>query len=107
MTDFYCDEVLTGHTPVELVAESERAMAFRHTRPAYPVHIVVIPRAHIPSLLELDDSTLVGEVIELVRRVAREVLKEQGSCRVVANLGSYQESEHLHLHVVSGERHAG
>jgi histidine triad (HIT) family protein len=43
--DFYCDEVLSGLTPVEKVAETESVLAFRHTRPYYPVHIVVIPKA--------------------------------------------------------------
>lgn len=103
MGDFYCEEVLSGRTPVDVVAESERALAFRHTRPAYPVHIVVIPRAHIPSLLELEDGTLTAELVAIVRRVAREVLQERGSCRIVANLGAYQESEHMHWHVLSGD----
>lgn len=104
MGDFYCDEVLSGRTAVDVVAESERAIAFRHTRPAYPVHIVVIPRAHVPSLLELEDTGLTAELVALVRRVAREVLRERGACRIVANLGEYQESDHMHWHVLSGDR---
>lgn len=107
MGDFYCEEVLSGRTPVDVVAESERAMAFRHTCPAYPVHIVVIPRAHVPSLLELEDTGLTAELVALVRRVAREVQRERGACRIVANLGVFQASDHLHWHVLSGDRLAG
>src|SRR5690606_22876291 len=52
MSDFYCDEVLSGKTPIQRQHETERVLAFHHTRPAYPVHIVVIPKLHIPSLVD-------------------------------------------------------
>lgn len=52
--DFYCDEVLSGHTNVSKVTETENVLAFHHTRPYYPVHIVVIPKHHISSLLSLE-----------------------------------------------------
>lgn len=42
--DFYCDEALSGRTPVEIVVETEDVLAFRHTRPFWPVHIVVVPK---------------------------------------------------------------
>ena len=104
MDDFYCDEVLSGKTPVERVQETERVLAFRHTRPYYPVHIVVIPKLHIPSLTDYapGDDGLMLELIGVVREVARTVLEEHGAARVITNLGEYQESKHLHWHVVSG-----
>ncbi len=102
--DFYCDEVLSGHTPVERVAETERVLAFRHTRPYWPVHVVVIPKRHIPSLLALtpDDDSLVLELLAVVRQVAAQVVAEYGECRVLTNLGRYQDSKHLHWHVSAG-----
>jgi histidine triad (HIT) family protein len=57
MSDFYCDEVLSGKTPVERVLETKRVLAFQHTRPAYAVHIVVIPKLHIPSLVDFAPGT--------------------------------------------------
>jgi histidine triad (HIT) family protein len=106
MSDFYCDEVLSGRTPVEVVRETDRVLAFRHTRPAYPVHVVVIPKRHIASLLDMmpDDDALLLELLTVIRAVAADVLAETGACRVVTNLGRYQESKHLHWHVISGER---
>lgn len=100
--DFYCDEVLSGRTPVEVVAETERVLAFMHTRPAYPVHIVVIPKQHIDSLLTLDDDSLWAELMAVVKHVAALVVQEEGAARVITNLGAYQESQHLHWHIVSG-----
>lgn len=104
--DFYCDEVLSGKTPVVRVAETATCLAFEHTRPAYPVHIVVIPKQHVPSLVDLGaaDDALLTDLLALVRAVASDVLAAHGACRVITNLGAYQESKHLHWHVVSGDR---
>ncbi len=102
--DFYCDEVLSGRTPVRKVVETENVLAFHHTRPFYPVHVVVIPKRHIGSLLMLgeDDDTLLLELIGVVRQAASQIVDEHGACRVITNLGEYQESKHLHWHVASG-----
>jgi histidine triad (HIT) family protein len=103
--DFYCDEALSGKTPIEKVHENADVLAFHHTRPFWPVHIVVIPKAHIPSLTQLDGHPieLVHKVLDVVRLVAAQVEQEHGSCRVLTNLGEYQDSKHLHFHVNSGE----
>jgi histidine triad (HIT) family protein len=102
--DFYCDEVLSGRTAVTVVAETENVLAYHHTRPLYPVHIVVIPKTHVDSLLTLDveNGSLLVELMALVQAVARDVVAAQGACRVVTNLGAYQESKHLHWHLISG-----
>jgi histidine triad (HIT) family protein len=103
--DFYCDEALSGRTPVDVVAETEDVLAFRHTRPFWPVHIVVIPKAHVPSFTDLGDygEDVLHRVLSVVRRVAADVEAEHGACRVLTNLGAYQDSKHLHFHVSSGE----
>ncbi|HZN00420.1 MAG TPA: HIT domain-containing protein [Pyrinomonadaceae bacterium] len=107
--DFYCDEVLSGRTPVQIVRETGNVLAYHHTRPFWPVHIVVIPKRHIPSLLALEESDdqLVLELLAVVREVAKEVLAEHGACRVLTNLGKYQDSKHLHWHVSAGEPQKG
>lgn len=104
--DFYCEQVLSGETPVEKILETETVLAFYHTRPAYPVHIVIIPKKHIESLVTLDanNPALLAEMIQVIQNVAATVLAEHGACRVVTNLGNYQESKHLHWHIVFGER---
>ena len=104
-SDFYCDEVLSGHTQVQVVAETDTVLAFHHTRPFWPIHIVVIPKRHIPSLTDLggaDEATL-HELLSVVRSVARDVEAQHGKARVLTNLGDYQDSKHLHFHVNSGD----
>lgn len=104
--DFYCEQVLSGKTPVEKILETENALAYHHTRPFYETHIVVIPKKHISSLLTLEraDNRLLLELFEVIKWVAAEVTEECGAARVLTNLGKYQESKHLHFHVISGER---
>jgi histidine triad (HIT) family protein len=103
MSDFYCDEALSGRTPIERVLETPQVLAFHHTRPAYETHIVVVPKQHIPSLLETGghDEVLL-ELLQVMRQVAAQVLERHGACRVVTNLGRYQDSKHLHWHVFGG-----
>lgn len=104
-SDFYCDEVLSGRTSVQVVAETHDVLAYHHTRPFWPVHIVVIPKRHVPSLTDLGDAgeAMLSELLRVVREVATTVEQEHGKARVLTNLGEYQDSKHLHFHVNSGE----
>jgi histidine triad (HIT) family protein len=106
MSDFYCDEVLSGHTSVQKIAENENVLAFYHTRPFYELHIVVIPKRHIPSLLSLgqEDDLLIVELFAIIKQVAAQVVADYGACRVLTNLGDYQDTKHLHWHIISGEQ---
>ena len=103
--DFYCDEAVSGRTAVSVVMETDEVLAFHHTRPFWPVHIVVVPKRHVPSLIDLGgaDEALLHAVVTVVRRVADQMTREHGACRVLTNLGRYQDSRHLHFHVSCGE----
>ncbi len=102
VSDFYCDEALSGRTPVKVVEDTDAVLAFEHTRPSYPVHIVVVPKRHIPSLVDLGDGTEddLTAVLRVVRKVAAKVREEYGAACVVTNEGAYQESKHMHWHVL-------
>ncbi|MBS4174708.1 HIT domain-containing protein [Bacillus sp. FJAT-49736] len=102
--DFYCEEVLSGKTTVKKVMETENVLAYYHTRPFYPVHIVAIPKMHIPSLITLqeEDNELLVELFCVIKKVAAMVTEENGACRVITNIGNYQDSKHLHWHIVYG-----
>ena len=109
MEDFYCEQVLSGKTLIEKVFETDNILAYYHTRPHWPVHIVVIPKKHISSLLTLTsvDNEIFLELFEVMKRVAKKITEEHGSCRVLTNLGKYQDSKHLHFHVSYGESKDG
>lgn len=101
--DFYCSEVFSGKTVVEKVLETDSVLAYHHTRPFWETHIVVVPKAHVDSLLTVDDDLLI-ELLDVAKKVAAEVLAEKGAACVLTNLGEYQDSKHLHFHVYTGEK---
>ncbi|MGH9840076.1 MAG: HIT domain-containing protein [Blastocatellia bacterium] len=103
--DFYCDEALSGRTPISKVLETDNVLAFHHTRPYWPVHVVVVPKRHISSLLALepDDNALLIELFDIIKQIAARVVEEHGGARVLTNLGRYQDSKHLHFHINFGD----
>ncbi len=103
-SDFYCDVAIPGTERLELVHDDELVLAYHHTRPFWQTHIVVVPRRHISSFTTItsSDERDVRALLEVVQRVAREVEIEHGAAAVLTNLGAYQDSKHLHVHVHSG-----
>ena len=104
--DFYCDEVLSGRVAVEKIAETDDALAFHHTQPYWPVHIVIIPKRHIASLAELDaaDLPVVHEMLDIAAGLCRQVTEEHGGCRLSTNCGDHQSTRHLHFYIHHGPR---
>jgi histidine triad (HIT) family protein len=102
--DFYCDVALKDTSLLKKEYENDNVLAYHHTHPYWPVHIVVIPKKHISSFTdrEKEDDALISEIFQVIETVARKIEKEQGAARILTNLGKYQDSKHLHFHVSSG-----
>ena len=84
--------------------ETENVLAYYHTKPFYPIHIVTIPKKHIASLITLEeaDNNFLLELFGVIKQVAATVTQEHGACRVITNIGEFQDSKHLHWHIVHG-----
>ncbi|MEB3308014.1 MAG: histidine triad nucleotide-binding protein [Cyanobacteriota bacterium] len=96
--------ILRGEIPCDQVYADESCIAFRDVSPQAPVHLLVIPREHLVSLAEAQDSqaSLLGHLLIVAARVARqEGLK---GFRTVINSGAEagQTVFHLHVHVLGG-----
>lgn len=104
--DFYCDVAIPHPDRLDVVHEDERVLAFRHTRPFWAVHIVVVPKRHISSLTTVTaaDEADIRALLATVQSVARDVESKHGAAAVLTNLGDYQDSQHLHVHIHSGNR---
>ncbi|MCW0220120.1 MAG: HIT domain-containing protein [Prosthecobacter sp.] len=104
--DFYCDQVLSGRIAIVRIAETEQVLAFHHTQPYWPVHIVIIPKRHIASLaaLEPGDLPVVQEMLVVAAELCRHITAEHGGCRLSANSGDYQSTKHLHFYIHHGSR---
>jgi histidine triad (HIT) family protein len=101
-------KMVAGEIQPDVVFETDRVLAFRDIRPQAPVHVLLIPKQHVPTLDDLpaDDPGLASELFQAVKRIAeQEGLAETGyrtviNCRADAG----QEVYHLHLHVLGGRR---
>lgn len=104
--DFYCDVAIPHSEALRVVHDDARVLAFQHTKPFWDVHVVVVPKRHIPSLTATTDADEADlrALFAAVRSVAGGVEAEHGAAAVLTNLGRYQDSKHLHVHVHSGSR---
>lgn len=96
--------IVAGEVPAEVVAETERTLAFRDIGPQAPTHVLVIPKEHHPDAGACADSdpALLGEVVVAAAAVARQ--EGLAAYRLVTNTGvdGGQSVFHLHVHVLGG-----
>lgn len=102
--DFYCDYVLNNKIPVIKVKETDRILAFHHTKPSYDYHVVIVPKTHIESLTDVDDMSLIQEVFEVAQHIIDQKGFNSKNFRIITNGGSFQDSKHLHFHLISGNK---
>ena len=101
--DWYCEDVLSGKLDVRRVYEDELVLAFHHPTPVAEIHVVVIPKRHVPSLL--DSTALDGELLSsMVRAIqataaAVNLLDGQGFY-VRVNAAAPGVTPHMHWHVL-------
>jgi histidine triad (HIT) family protein len=98
--------IVRREIPATLVAETEDCVAFRDINPQAPVHVLVIPRAHVPSLDETTDAQVVGRLATFAAEIARkEGIADSGYRTVInTNADAGQTVFHLHLHLLGGRR---
>jgi len=104
MSDCLFCKMATGAITPAVVYETDHILAFRDIHPRAPTHILIIPKRHIPTLDDLEDPALAGELLLAVREVARqEGIAEKGYRTVINCRGDGgQEVFHLHLHLLGG-----
>ncbi len=92
----------------ELVDERPRAVAFRDVSPQAPVHVLIVPREHIPTIAEMvaapDSCEILSDIFSLVKDIAVSEGISQRGYRLVANIGEEagQAVDHLHFHLLGG-----
>ncbi|MDR0561334.1 MAG: histidine triad nucleotide-binding protein [Spirochaetaceae bacterium] len=98
----FCD-IIRGKLPCKKVYEDEEAIAFYDITPQAPVHFLVIPKQHIPNIMEADQSIL-GSLLFKAQRLASELGCAEKGARFVINCKAHggQTVDHLHVHVLGG-----
>jgi histidine triad (HIT) family protein len=100
-------KIIAGDIPSTKVYEDDLVLAFRDIAPQAPTHILVIPKAHIPSVdaVTEENSAVVAHIFTVIPRIAAAEGLTQGY-RVVSNCGedAGQTVHHLHFHILGGKK---
>jgi histidine triad (HIT) family protein len=98
-------KIARGEVPAKKVYEDADILAFHDIQPVAPVHFMLIPKRHIPSLAEatMNDAEVLGKMMALCGRLAREQGSPDGF-RTIVNTGRIgrQDVKHIHIHVIGG-----
>jgi len=105
MTETIFSKIIAGTIPARIEYQDDRCMAFHDASPQAPVHLLLIPKRSIASLMEVSesDADLLGHMLVVATRLATQMGLETGY-RLVVNCGrdGGQSVDHLHIHLLGG-----
>lgn len=108
MEDCVFCKIIKGEIPSKKVYEDDKVLAFYDISPIAKVHVLVIPKIHIESLLELKEEhkDLLFHIFDKINEVAKIVGVDKTGFRVVSNVGEDggQAVKHLHFYILGGEK---
>jgi len=106
MADCLFCRIASGEIPSEIVFQDDLITVFKDINPAAPVHLLLIPNKHIPSIQEMEegDVELFGRFFLTAKQVARQVGIADSGYRLIVNNGpdAHQEVLHVHMHILGG-----
>lgn len=101
-------KIIRGEIPSKKIYEDEEVFAFYDIEPQAPVHFLVIPKRHIPSLMDMqvEDSKIMGTLLFRAQKIAKELGLEEAGARFIFNCkaDAGQTVFHVHLHVLGGKK---
>ena len=101
-------KMVRGEIKPDVVYEDDEILAFRDINPQGPVHILIIPKEHIPTLNDLEDRhvELMGKMFLTAKRIAQDENLASNGYRTVINCNRHggQEVYHIHLHLIGGRQ---
>ncbi len=110
MDCIFC-QIVAGKIPSDILYQDEEMIAFRDINAQSPVHLLIIPRNQIPSLVQVSDteSSLMGRMVIVANKLAKQEGVFESGYRLVVNCGKNggQLVPHLHMHILGGRRLSG
>lgn len=108
MDDCIFCKIIKREIPSSIVYEDNEIIAFRDVNPQAPIHILVIPKKHISSLVDLkeENEMVVGRIYTVINKIAEQEEIDKKGFRVIVNCGEDggQEVKHLHFHILGGKK---
>ena len=107
MNCLFC-KIANKEVPAEIVYEDEKVIVLKDIHPKAPLHLLIVPKKHIPSInhLELRDKELIGGLFLVAQKIARAEGVDKTGYRLIFNMGkdAGQTVDHLHLHLLGGKK---
>ena len=106
MRDCLFCKMARGEIKPDVVYEDDKVLAFKDINPKAPVHILVIPKVHVATLNDLDNTEIAGLLLTTVAKLAAQEGIAESGYRTIINCNSDggQEVYHLHLHLLGGKK---
>ena len=108
MEDCIFCKIIKKEIPSTIIYEDDKVIAFNDVNPAAQIHILVVPKKHIETLLDVSDqdNELISYVYQIINKIAKEKGFANNGFRVIVNCGkdSGQEVMHIHFHVLGGKK---
>jgi histidine triad (HIT) family protein len=108
MADCLFCRIVAGEIPARIVHQDDETVAFHDVHPQAPTHVLIVPRRHIPTLLDVgpEDVPLLGRLQATAVELARQLGLDAQGFRLVFNCreGAGQSVFHIHLHLLGGRR---
>jgi histidine triad (HIT) family protein len=104
-TCLFC-RIARGELPAKMIVNNKEIMAFRDISPQAPTHVLIVPKKHVASLDDVNDSDLLGRMMILAAALARQEGIAKTGYRTVINTGKDggQSVDHLHIHLLGGRQ---
>lgn len=106
MKDCIFCKVIAGDLPGKFAYQDGEVVVFHDIAPKAPVHVLIVPRKHLPSLREVTekDSAMLGSLLTVARRLAEQLGVHSEGYKLIINNGpaSGQLVDHLHIHLLGG-----
>lgn len=99
MSCIFC-QIVKKEIPSNILYEEEEAIVFPDIHPKASVHLLVVPKKHIPDFFNLADEKIKESLFRTVRRIIEKMGLEKKGYRLVVNGGGAQLIEHLHIHIL-------
>ena len=107
MEDCIFCKIIKNEIPSKIVFENDLVIAFEDLNPVAPVHILIVPKKHIKSAMEVTeaDSKYLSEVFFVAKQIAAEKRIAESGFRIVNNCGDAagQTVKHIHFHLIGGK----
>lgn len=105
MSCVFC-RIVNKELPSKVVYEDDLVLAFEDIAPQAPIHILVVPKKHYSTILDVDDKSLIGHIFYVIKEIAKQKEVSQRGFRVVVNCNSDggQTVYHLHFHLLAGRQ---